>query len=484
MSQQNSMMSKLQAGLRSKTLRVGGYSSLAIALVLAIAVVINLMAGSLPTNITKLDMSSEDLLALSQQTKSVVSSANAQVTLYLLAEPGTEDDTILSLLKRYADLNSKISVVKKDPVAYPGFVSQYTNASLSGNDVLVVSGDRSRFISYNDIYYYDVDYSTYQYTVTFNGEGLLTSAIDYVTSGNLPKLYTLTGHGESTLSTSLGDAISYDNIEMASLNLLTSESVPKDASAVLINGPTTDISADELALLQDYMKAGGNVMLVTGYNVENLTNLYTLMADYAIEPAAGLLVEGSSSNHMRGYAYYLLPNISSAHSITAPLASGNYYVCTPLAHGLTLAKEYDTETITATKLLFTSSSAYLKSLDAVKESTEKADGDPTGTYCTAIASEKALSSGSSRVVWLSSLQAMSETADGWVSGTNSDFVINALDWLCQKESSISIRGKNLQLDALTVPSGVANTWNTILIFLIPGAFLVSGIVVFVRRKRK
>lgn len=484
MKQETNLMSRLQDGLRSKTLRVGGYSSLAIALVLAIAIVINLMVGSLPTSITQIDMSSEDLLALSQQTKSLVSAADAQVTLYLLAEPGSEDDTILSLLHRYADLNSKISVVKKDPVAYPGFVSQYTNATLTGNDVLVVSGDRSRFISYNDIYYYEVDYSTYAYNVTFNGEGLLTSAIDYVTSGKLPKLYTLTGHGETTLSTSLGDAISYDNIQMASLNLLSADAIPEDASAILINGPTNDITADELALLQDYTKAGGNVMLVTNYNVDNLPNLYKLMADYAIEPAHGLLVEGSSSNHMRGYAYYLLPNISASHSITSPLAGGNYYVCTPLAHGLTVAKEYDTAAITVTKLLYTSGSAYLKSLDAIKESTEKADGDPTGLYSTAIASEKALDSGSSRVVWLSSLQAMSETADGWVSGTNSDFIINTLDWLCQKESSISIRGKNLQLDALTIPSGVANTWNTVLIFLVPGAFLISGIVVFVRRKRK
>ena len=89
MKQEPNLMSRLQTGLRSKTLRVGGYSSLAIALVLAIAVVINLMAASLPTSITQIDMSTEDLLALSQQTKSLVSAADAQVTLYLLAEPGS-----------------------------------------------------------------------------------------------------------------------------------------------------------------------------------------------------------------------------------------------------------------------------------------------------------------------------------------------------------------------------------------------------------
>lgn len=484
MRQQNNMMEHLKQSLSSKSLRVGGYSSMAVALVLAIVIVVNLLVSSLPTSITQLDMSPESLLALSQQTKTLVSKAEKEVTLYLLAEPGSEDDTLLSLLHRYSDLNSKISVVKKDPVAHPGFVTSYTDATLTGNDVLVVSGEKSRFISYNDIYVYDVDYNTYEYTVTFNGESMLTSAIDYVTNGDLPKLYLLTGHGESNLRDGLSDALSNDNIELASLNLLTQDTVPEDADAVLINSPTGDISADELALLRTYMEAGGNVMLVTDYKTEGLKNLHALMADYAIEPAAGLLVEGSSDNHMRGYAYYLLPNVSGLHDITAPLSGSGYYVCTPLAHGLTISKTYDEETLTVTKLLTTSSSAYLKGLDDINESTQKADGDPTGSYSTAIASEKTLKTGSSRVVWLSSLQTLSEAADGWVAGANTDFVVNTIDWLCQKESSISIRGKNMDLTALTIPSSAANNWSIVMVFVLPAACLAAGIVVFIRRKRK
>ena len=478
------LLSRLGADFRSKSVRVGGYSTMAVALLLAMVVVVNLLVSSLPTNITKLDMSGQDLLKLSQQTKTIVSNADEEVTLYLLAEAGTEDDTILALLKRYSDLNSKIRVVKKDPVASPGFVTSYTDATLSGNDVLVVCGERSRFVSNGEIYLYDVDYNTYEYTVTFNGESALTSAIDYVTNGNLPKLYLLSGHGESTLSVTLTDAISHDNIETASLSLLTMDAVPEDATAILINGPTSDISADELELLRAYMAKGGNVMLVTDYKATSLPNLEALMADYAMQSAPGLLVEGNSSGHMRGYAYYLLPTLTALHDITSPLKNAGYYVCTPLAHGLTVAKDYDENTFTVNKLLTTSSSAYLKDLESIKTSTEKADGDPTGSYATAISVEKALANGTSRAVWVSSLQALSETVDGWVSGGNTDFVINALDWLCQKEESISIRGKTIDTSVLTVPSGAGNTWSIVMIFLLPGSLLVAGIVVFIRRKRK
>lgn len=44
-----------------------------------------------------------------------------------------------------------------------------------------------------------MDYSTYSYSYSFDGEGLITSAIAYVVSDDLPQLYVLEGHGEAEL---------------------------------------------------------------------------------------------------------------------------------------------------------------------------------------------------------------------------------------------------------------------------------------------
>ena len=53
-----------------------------------------------------------------------------------------------------------------------------------------------------------MDYSTYSYTTTgFDGEGQIDSAISYVTSENLPILYTLDGHGEKELDSTLKEDI-------------------------------------------------------------------------------------------------------------------------------------------------------------------------------------------------------------------------------------------------------------------------------------
>ena len=85
----------------------------------------------------------------------------------------------------------------KDPVVNPKFASEYTTDDLASNSLIVVCGDRNKVINYNDMYSSSVDYNTWQQTTTgFDGEGQITSAIGYVTSEDLPIMYTLSGHGE------------------------------------------------------------------------------------------------------------------------------------------------------------------------------------------------------------------------------------------------------------------------------------------------
>ena len=51
-------------------------------------------------------------------------------------------------------------------------------------------------------------------------------------------MYQLTGHGESELSDYMEELLAGDNVETETLSLLSMESVPEDASVVMINAPT------------------------------------------------------------------------------------------------------------------------------------------------------------------------------------------------------------------------------------------------------
>ena len=114
-----------------------------------------------------------------------------------------------------------------------------------------------------------VDYSSYYSTGTteenFDGEGQLTSAIAYVTSETLPVVYSITGHGESSLGTVASDVALKQNVEVKDLNLLSEGAVPEDADAVLIYAPTSDYSSDEADMLISYLEAGGAAFIMTNY---------------------------------------------------------------------------------------------------------------------------------------------------------------------------------------------------------------------------
>ena len=91
-----------------KLLKKGSYSLAFTVVILAIAVFLNLLIGELPSSATKIDVSENKLYSIGDETKNVASSLTEDVTLYLLAEDGSEDATLNELLTRYADLSSHI----------------------------------------------------------------------------------------------------------------------------------------------------------------------------------------------------------------------------------------------------------------------------------------------------------------------------------------------------------------------------------------
>lgn len=257
----------------SRSVRAGGYAAVASAIVVAIAIAVNLLVSALPETVTHPDFTENQLYTLSDQTKRITNALEKDVTLSLIASSGNENTTILSLLKRYEGASAHITVETVDPVLYPNFARQYTSGTVRSNSVVVACGDRSRYVDYSDIfkqvksdnydtYYYYVQmgysqYYDYLYDTVFDGENALTAAINYVSSDSLTKIYTLSGHSEAELSETFTEAIKADNFEFESLHLMDVEAVPEDAGLILINAPASDLSEDEAALLIDYLDAGG-----------------------------------------------------------------------------------------------------------------------------------------------------------------------------------------------------------------------------------
>ena len=461
----------------------GSYSAFAAAVVIAIAVVVNLMVSALPADKMEIDLTSQAIFTLSDQTKRIVSGLDQDVTLYLLAQSGNEDDTVTRLLDRYASLSDKIKVTYVDPNEKPTFIDNYDlgNTPLYANSVLVECGNRTKLVGYDEIMVtsYSMDYYSYNYTTTtsFDGENALTNAIHYVSSENIPKVYTLTGHGEGELSSTIETLIERDNLESGTLSLLMIEDVPEDASVVVINAPTSDLSADEADMLIRYLENGGRIVLVTDYiESGNMENLLRVTAKMGMTAGEGIIVEGNREMHVSRYPYYLLPDIVS-HTITQPLIDGRYYALAPLSQPIV---EIEDTTASVNALLETSSSSYAKIAGMAMETTAKEDGDMDGAFMVAAASEL----GEGRMVWISSAKLMDDNVNAMVSGGNSDLFMNSVNWMCDQQETISIRSKSMDEQGLTLTQSQNSFWSTVLLGVIPGMVIVMGIMVVVRRKRR
>lgn len=460
----------------------GSYSLIITVVVLALLIMINIFANALPTTLTKLDISASKLYSITSNTKVVVNNLQEDVTIYWVVQADKEDDIISNLLSKYESLSAHIQVVKKNPDVFPTFTKNYTDEEVQNNSLIVECGDRYRYIPLDDIYEYEVDYYTYSYVVdAFDGEGAITSAIDYVVSEELPQLYVLEGHGEQELPATFSDQLTKENIEMTSFSLLNVEEIPEEADAVLIYAPQSDLSAEEADMLADYVANGGKLLVMAG-PVEGgeLTNLNSLLASYDITVNKGIVVEGDSYHYALRQPLIMMPDLQSS-AITDALISENYYAIFPLANGLSVGSGGTDGESTVTELLTTSDAAYSKVAGYALETYEKEDGDLDGPFTLGVAIDTAAGGA---MVWFSSDAFIDDTYNSYASGANVDMAMNAMSYLIGESEAMAIRSKSMNYNYLTISESDASTLKFMMIGAVPLLYLGIGIAMVVRTRRK
>lgn len=469
--------------INKKYLKNGSYSIAITAIFVIIIIVINLIVGQLPSDITEIDVSDEKLYSIGDTTKEFLKDLDKDVTIYQIAQEGGQDEVITNLLKKYEDESKHIKVEQKDPVVNPKFVSEYTSDNLSFNSLIIVCGDRSKVVDYNNMYESTINYNTYSYETTgFDGEGQITSAIAYVTSENLPILYTLEGHGETQLNSSLQEDIEKANIEIQSLNLLTEGDVPEDADCLMIISPNSDLSEDEANAVIKYLENGGKAMIFSDYNGEDMDNFDKILENYGVRREKGIVFEGDSQHYAVQMPYYLVPEVKSSEATEDVVRSG-YYILAPYAQGITKLDNIR-DTLTVTSLLSTSDSAYSKT-DVQSGVLEKEEGDIDGPFDLGVSIAETVGDEETKIVYYSTANIMDSQVNQLVSGGNEQLIMSSLNWMCSSEDAltISVPSKSLQVSYLTLTAYDTSFWMICTIGLIPGFFLVAGFVIwFMRRK--
>lgn len=476
---------------------MGGYSVIVTAIVVAIVIIVNLAVKLLPTRYTKYSTSTVGLYDISDTSRELLSKVKDKLSIYVVAEADYTDEVIREYVAKYAGLNSAISWSEVDPAVKPGFLSQYTDESLSSQQTHLVlvnkENGRSRVIPYSDIYYqkytqqellyYQMYYGTVPDNPTyFSIENELTSAVDYLTAEKLPTVYYVSGHGETEIDSTVAGLIEDENISLVELPLATKGEVPSDADVVIINSATKDFTEDEIKALEAYTSKGGNVLMTSFYNSEledrNLANLYGFAKSLGLEYKDVFVFEGSADKYVQA-AYNILPTVAG-DKYSSALGSNTYLVM--LSCNAISLSENAPEGVTLTELLTTSVKGYGKSEITEDTKVEKEEDDEEGKFVLGAMAEKTEDGISSKLVWFTSPAILDSRYSSYYS--NVSYFMAVLTDLCEKESSVTINAKSLQIEALSVSEASANVWGIILIGVIPLAVLLSGFAVWNRRIKR
>lgn len=479
---------KRRWSISRKKIGLGVFSTGMVVFGIAVAVVLNLAVGALPSTLTQMDMTNEKLYTITKDTKDYLADLKDDVTVYVLAAKSSlesNDTTLSAMLEKYKDASSHISVVYKDPKVYPQFYSNYTETAPSANSIIVESAKRSKVIDYSDLYETSVDYSTYsQQTTGYDGEGQLTSAIAYVVNENMPVVYEITGHGETELSGGFSEACQKANIDVSSLTLLKSDSIPEDAEAIVINGPTSDFSEDDAKKVSDYLAAGGKAFITATYTDKDLPNFESVLSAYGIQLEKGMVVEQDKNSYYQN-PFYLLPSIASSQWTSSVSDS---YIFAPYCRGITHPQTEDGADITYTDLLTSSSTSFSKADVANMTSYEKEDGDVDGPFVIGLEAEKKVDDeNTTKLFVFSSTMMFDDSADQMVSGNNAKLFSSCMSSFADSSdngSSIVIPVKEYDTAKITVSSMTVVLATVGLVILLPLVLLGAGIGIWAVRRKK
>lgn len=273
---------RLGGALASRRGLFGVGAGAGMALVLGIV----LMANAISVRVHhRFDLTGLSQFTLTTQTKEVLAALEEPVEVISFFNPA--DPRLIgmrdfghNLLAEYRTYTDRLTLRSVDPELRPDVARQYRigPAAASLGAMVFVGGAGQRQV--------------FGPQIGFEAEHAFTSAILEVTGVRQRIIYFLTGHEERAIA---GDYDSArrglrDNLfRVAPLDLLRAGGVPDDAAALVVAGPRQPISANELAMLDEYLQQGGRLLLLLDPDPQE--ELRELLRTWWLEVDDGALVD-------------------------------------------------------------------------------------------------------------------------------------------------------------------------------------------------
>jgi len=486
-----------------------GRLRLGAAVVLALVLVTNLLGSHIRG---RLDLTSDDLYTLSPGTRELLGDLDDLVQIKLFASAELPPEVQLQLRDvrdLLADMrrasNGNLLVTDIDPARDDEAASEAAELGVYPVEFSVLRDDnfevRQGYYGFA-IVYADQSEVTPIIQRTDDLEFRIVSQIHRMTTDEQPGIAFMQGFGAKTaaqipgLRESLGDRYQMSSIDLARDSV--AEISVDSAQVLVVAGPTEPIDDTALERMQRFIDSGGAALLLFEPIVLNQqspmpmptsTGLESLIEERGISLSDGLVVDLASNervslgrqglfNVIAPYPLWPITRPAGDHAITNGLNA--------LTLGWGAALNIDGDAVGVTPLWQTSENGALSPLTAPIMPDRDWDFPPEEMGRRVVAASVMPDEGEpgGRLIVVGDASFV-EPNYAQSNADNLRFVANAVDWLAQDESLISIRSKNRTPPGLTFESDVPRNvlkWGNLM--GVPLVFVLVGILRITGRRRK
>jgi ABC-type uncharacterized transport system involved in gliding motility auxiliary subunit len=324
----------------------------------------------------RLDLTENQLFTLAPATQQIATTLDQPVKVVVFdVAPNPQDR---QLLESYARLTPQFTYEYVDPYANPQ-QAQAFGVTAPGMVFLEVGGDL-RFLQ-------AVGTPDPQGAGTPErlSERRLTNALDQVINDRSLTVYFVQGHEEYAIDGSetgyflAATGLEDKNYTVNPLNLAESQTVPEDASVVVVAGPAQDFFAAEVEALETYLDQGGGVLLLLDPRTDG--GLGPILNEWGVVLDDRLVLDTSGAGQFVGLGP-AAPIVSDYgdHPITQDFASGRSFF--PLVRPVETREVPD---ITATPLLLTNPQSQAEAISDEGDLSFDPNAAPEGPYTLGVA---------------------------------------------------------------------------------------------------
>lgn len=455
----------LRTSFNKRTAMFGLNSLTTVALVLGILGVLNFLGMKYPK---KFDLTKNKINTLSDQTEKVFRGLTLPVKFVFWTKL-EEREKLRPLFDNLKSYSTKVEVEYVDTVKE---IARAKAAGIQKDSTLqVFVGTRNQHVEAPT-------------------EEKITNAVIKLLRNNAPLICWVTEHGEKDYESKEGDGyalvqetLAKQGYDFKKLNLISAGKIPENCSLVAVIGPTKAFFEPEVKLIQDFLTNGGAAIFALDLNlrgpgVDASPELTKLLATWSVESDLALAVDPISQKLGLEATVPIIPTFSKEIAITKEMQGNSIF---PLTRSFRISKARTD--LRVNWLTQTTPNAWGETdIAGIAKGSAKFDEakDLRGPLYTSVAVQSEKEKKTRIVAFGTSLIA----ANQWTrSGNNLDLFANAVSWLLEDESLISIRpkedvGGTIQLSA--VQGGIIQL---VTVLIIPGVMILLGIVVWWRRKK-